>query len=65
MKGAIIAGIVFDFIQKKTLTLKQISDKYEISTRTAHRYLSEIGIYVPIYSQRGYGGGYTLLEDSL
>jgi predicted DNA-binding transcriptional regulator YafY len=62
MKISICIGIVLDFIKKGTLTSREIADKYEISTRTAHRYLNDISLYFPIYAKQGRNGGYVLME---
>lgn len=48
----------------KKVTAKQISDKLEMNVRTVYRYmdtLSKSG--VPIISDTGHNGGYTLLND--
>lgn len=64
MKISICIGIVLDFIKKGVLTAREIADKYEISTRTAHRYLNDISLYFPIYAKQGRNGGYELLESA-
>ena len=48
----------------KKVTAKQISDKLEMNIRTVYRYmdtLSKSG--VPIISDTGHNGGYTLLNE--
>ena len=51
---------------KKTFTAQEIADEFNISIRTVHRYmldLSDMGL--PIYTEQGRNGGYTVLSSRL
>ncbi|MGW7998125.1 helix-turn-helix transcriptional regulator [Staphylococcus xylosus] len=59
-----ILAILWMLSSDKKVTAKQISDKLEMNIRTVYRYmdtLSKSG--VPIISDTGHNGGYTLLND--
>lgn len=63
MKIYRLFGILTMLLNKKTLTAKELADKFEVSTRTIYRdidALSEAGI--PIYANKGYQGGISLME---
>ncbi|EEM89449.1 Transcriptional regulator, DeoR [Bacillus thuringiensis serovar pulsiensis BGSC 4CC1] len=48
----------------KKITAKQISEKLEINVRTVYRYIDTISTSgVPIISEPGHNGGYTLLNN--
>lgn len=48
----------------KKITAKQISEKLEINIRTVYRYIDTISTSgVPIISEPGHNGGYTLLKN--
>ena len=51
---------------KKKFTAQEVADEFNISIRTVHRYildLSDMGL--PIYSEQGRNGGYTVLTSRL
>ena len=59
-----LLAILWMLSSEKKVTAKQISDKLEMNIRTVYRYmdtLSKSG--VPIISDTGHNGGYTLLND--
>lgn len=48
----------------KKVTAKQISEKLEINIRTVYRYIDSLSVSgVPIISDTGHNGGYTLLNN--
>ena len=48
---------------KKYFTARDIADNFNISIRTAHRYLSELDTMgVPLYTETGRNGGYRVLS---
>lgn len=56
-------GIVYLLQNQKTMTAKQLAEKFEVSVRTILRdieTLSSVGI--PIYTSQGKGGGISILE---
>lgn len=56
--------IVYILLEKKTVTAKELAERFEVSTRTIYRdveTLSSTGI--PIYMSKGKGGGISLLPD--
>lgn len=56
--------IVYILLDKKTVTSKELAERFEVSTRTIYRdveTLSSAGI--PVYMSKGNGGGISLLPD--
>jgi predicted DNA-binding transcriptional regulator YafY len=56
--------IVYILINKKTVTAKELAEKFEVSTRTIYRdieNLSSVGI--PVYMSKGKNGGISILSD--
>lgn len=56
--------IIYILLERKTITAKELAEKFEVSTRTIYRdidILSSAGI--PIYANKGKGGGIGLLDD--
>lgn len=56
--------IVYILLDKKTVTAKELAERFEVSTRTIYRdieTLSSTGI--PVYMSKGKGGGISLLPD--
>ncbi len=56
--------IVYILLHKKTITAKELAERFEVSVRTIYRdidTLSSAGI--PIYASQGKGGGISLLDD--
>jgi predicted DNA-binding transcriptional regulator YafY len=64
------ARLLFDLIMyvntKQTFTAQEVASEFNVSVRTAHRYLSELsGFGVPIYTEQGRHGGYRVLKNKL
>lgn len=56
--------IVYILIDRKTITAKELAERFEVSTRTIYRdieTLSSVGI--PIYTNKGRGGGVSILDN--
>jgi len=56
--------IVIILLNRETVTAKELADRFEVSSRTIYRdidALSSAG--VPVYTNKGNGGGISLLED--
>lgn len=56
--------IIYILLGKKSITAKELAERFEVSIRTIYRdidTLSSAGI--PIYASQGKGGGISLLED--
>lgn len=56
--------IIYILLDKKTITAKELAERFEVSVRTIYRdvdTLSSAGI--PIYASQGKGGGISLLDD--
>ena len=63
MKQNRLFGIIYLLLSKNTMTAKELSEYFEVSTRTIYRdieLLSELNI--PIYMSKGKNGGIFLLE---
>lgn len=57
-------GIIYLLMDKQTLTCKQLAGHFEVSIRTIQRDLDILsGAGIPIYTNRGKGGGIRLLDD--
>ena len=65
-KAKRLLDILMFVTAKKNFTAQEIADEFNISIRTVHRYildLSDMGM--PIYSEQGRNGGYTVLTSRL
>lgn len=64
MKINRLTQILLILLNKKTITARELADKFQVSSRTIYRdieTLSSSGI--PVYMNKGKGGGVRLLED--
>ena len=64
MKINRLLEIVIILLNRETVTAKELADRFEVSSRTIYRdidALSSAG--VPVYTNKGNGGGISLLED--
>jgi len=51
-------------LNRKTVTAKELADRFEVSTRTIYRDIEALSAAgVPVYTNKGNGGGIALLED--
>ena len=56
--------IVYILLDKKTITAKELSERFEVSIRTIYRDVETLSISgIPIYTSKGKGGGISLIED--
>lgn len=63
MKFEIMLKILFELLSKKTVNAKYLAEKYEVSVRSIHRYVSTLEFAgVPIYTVRGKTGGFSLID---
>ncbi len=63
MKFEIMVKILFELLSKKVVTASYLANKYEISRRTVYRYIESLDFAgVPIYTNRGNGGGFSLVD---
>ncbi|WP_158299221.1 helix-turn-helix transcriptional regulator [Paenibacillus antri] len=63
MRADRMLSILFALQQGATLTVRELAAKLEVSTRTVTRDLEALaGSGVPVYAERGYGGGWRLAE---
>lgn len=63
MKYEIMLGILFDLLSKKCVKAAYLADKYEVSTRSIHRYINSLEMAgVPIYTIRGSAGGFAIVD---
>ena len=62
MKYQITISILFDLLAGKKTTAKTIAEKYGVSERTAHRYVSVLSECVPLSIKRGRSGGIYLSD---
>ena len=55
--------IIFLLLRHENITAKQLAQDLGVSTRTIYRDINTLSIAgIPITSQKGYGGGLSLLE---
>jgi len=51
-------------LNRKTVTAKELADRFGVSTRTIYRDIEALSsAEVPVYTNKGNGGGISLLED--
>ncbi|HZG55620.1 helix-turn-helix transcriptional regulator [Paenibacillus sp.] len=63
MKADRLISILFALQQGATLTVRELADRLEVSPRTVTRDLEALAASgVPVYAERGYGGGWKLAE---
>ena len=56
--------IVYILLDKKTITAKELSKRFEVSVRTIYRDIDTLSIAgIPIYTNKGKGGGISLMDD--
>lgn len=64
MRHYLVFGIFLFIYQKGKVNATQISQRFEISTRTVYRYLDAISyVGVPIVTQQGRNGGIYILDS--
>ncbi len=63
MKYEIMLGILFELLSKKCVKAAYLADKFGVSTRSIHRYISSLEMAgVPIYTIRGNNGGFAIVD---
>lgn len=63
MKFEIMLGILFELMSKKCVKASSLADKYEVSVRSIHRYISGLeSAGIPIYTLRGKQGGFAIVD---
>lgn len=56
--------IIYLLLERRTVTAKQLSERFEVSTRTIYRDVENLSAAgIPIYMSKGKGGGISLLPD--
>ncbi|MDO5519430.1 MAG: YafY family protein [bacterium] len=56
--------IVYLLLDHKTMTAKELADRFEVSPRTIYRDIENLSIAgIPVYMSKGKGGGISLLPD--
>jgi len=64
MKIDRLLEITIILLNKKNVTAKELADRFEVSIRTIYRDVEALATSgIPIYSNRGSGGGISLLEN--
>lgn len=64
MKINRLTEIILILLNKKIVTAKELSDKFQVSTRTIYRDIETLSLSgVPVYMSKGKKGGIGLLED--
>lgn len=57
-------GIVYELMNKKTVTAAELARQYEVSTRTIYRDVETISMAgIPIYASKGKNGGISLTDS--
>lgn len=65
MKQYLSIGILMELADKGCVTASKLANKFEISTRTVYRYLSEFeSAGIPTECKRGRGGGVCIIKNS-
>lgn len=56
--------IVYILLEKKTVTAKELAERFEVSVRTIYRDMDVLSMAnIPVYANKGKGGGICLMED--
>lgn len=56
--------IVYILLNKKTITAKELAERFEVSVRTIYRDIDTLGAAgIPVYMSKGKGGGISLLDN--
>ncbi|MBY0756400.1 YafY family transcriptional regulator [Clostridium sardiniense] len=64
MKINRLTEIIIILLNKRSVTAKELADKFEVSTRTIYRDIEELSLSgIPVYMSKGKGGGISLLEE--
>lgn len=64
MKINRLLEITIILLNKGTITARELADRFEVSTRTIYRDIDVLsGSGVPVFTNKGNGGGISLLED--
>ncbi len=64
MKIDRLLGIIISLLNKEKVSAKQLAEKFEVSVRTIQRDIESISMSgVPIFSNTGSNGGYSILHD--
>mgnify|MGYP000892280438 CR=1 FL=1 len=64
MKINRLLEITIILLNRKTITARELANRFEVSTRTIYRDLDVLSTAgVPVYTNKGNGGGISLLED--
>lgn len=65
MKSRYIQGGIISILQDlKVHTIEEMAKKLEIAKLTVFRHISDISMFYPIVTSRGYGGGVRLLPSA-
>ncbi|GAA0070921.1 YafY family protein [Clostridium sardiniense] len=64
MKINRLTEIIIILLNKRSVTAKELADKFEVSTRTIYRDIEDLSLSgIPVYMSKGKGGGISLLEE--
>ena len=64
MKDIIYEFLDYILLERKTITAKELAERFEVSTRTIYRDIEILSqAKIPVYANKGNGGGIGLLED--
>lgn len=56
--------IIYILIDKKTVTARELAERFEVSTRTIYRDIDTLSAAgIPVYMSKGKGGGISILSD--
>jgi predicted DNA-binding transcriptional regulator YafY len=64
MKINRLLAITISLLNKTSVTAAELAERFEVSTRTIYRDIEVLsGAGVPVYTNKGHGGGISLLEE--
>lgn len=59
-----LLGIVYILMKRGTVTAKELTERYEVSTRTIYRDIETLSMAgIPVYMKKGKNGGISLTEE--
>jgi predicted DNA-binding transcriptional regulator YafY len=64
MKNNRLLELTLILLNKSTVTARELAERFDVSTRTIYRDIDQLSSAgVPVYTNKGSGGGISLLED--
>jgi len=64
MQSSRLFEIIYLLLNKKSMTAKELAERFDVSTRTIYRDVDVLSLAgIPVYTEKGKNGGISLLPD--